>query len=658
MMSLFFDNDYRAVFDAISRSSAVIQFTPDGKVLDANPAFLELLGYTLGEIKGQHHKMFVDPEEAAKPDYKTFWQELAAGAYKSEEFRRVTKDGRDVWIRATYNPVRDRLGKVSKVVKIAFDVTASKRQASLAQGQIDAINATQAVIQFDLEGNILEANRSFLDAVGYDLSEIQGRHHEIFVDPTYAASAEYKSFWADLRAGKAQSGEFQRFGKGGSEIWILAVYNPIRDETGRICRIIKFATDITEDKLRNAVNEGQIEAISRSQAVISFTGEGIILEANENFLAATGYRLDEIVGKHHRMFVDKKFIETPEYADFWKKLGNGEHTSAIYQRVDKQGNALWLQATYNPIFDAAGKLLKVTKFATDITANMKARQDAIVAAEQTLETVEQSVTSAQDVSGSAADISKRMVSAESAVNDMQSRSEAAEQSTEKLRSAAASMDDVVQLISKVADQINLLSLNATIEAARAGEAGRGFAVVANEVKVLANQTSNATTRIFGEIAEMQSVAGTVDEALKSIRSSIDEVHDLVQVTTGAAEKQCRETDGINERLQEAFDNVAEVCENLDGWVVGMEDRRKERRRRIFKETDVRLPNGKLLTCSMRDVSEAGARLTVEDASSFPDSFELRHPETGDFVECRVQRRHDKQLGVHFPTLAETLARAS
>ncbi|WP_246476274.1 methyl-accepting chemotaxis protein [Roseibium litorale] len=643
------------MFDAFSRSQSIIQFKLDGTILEANENFLNKLGYTSSEIEGKNHRMFVSPAEAISPEYKKMWADLAAGKFVSGQFMRIAKNGEEVWIQASYNPVMSRSGKVRKIVKIATNITEEKRRTAEAQGQLDAINRAQAVIHFDLQGNILDANQNFLDAMGYSLNEIQGHNHSMFVSPKYRDSQDYKVFWQKLRDGEFQSGEFARIGKNGRIVWIVASYNPIFDASGRPIKIIKFATDITEDKMRAAEYEGQIQAISRSQAVISFTKDGIILEANENFLDATGYKSEEVVGQHHRMFVDKQYAKSPEYAAFWENLRQGKHTSAIYQRFKKNGDAVWLQATYNPILGASGELLKITKYATDITQNMEARQIAIQAAEETLSTVEQSAGAAQDVSGSAQNISSGMESARVAVDDMRTRSETAEQSTERLLVAAGAMDDVVQLISKVADQINLLSLNATIEAARAGEAGRGFAVVANEVKALANQTSQATTRIFSEIAEMQSVAGLVDDALKSIRTSISEVHELVRSTTDAAETQCRATDEISTQLERAAGSVASVCDSLDNWVIGMEDRRKHPRKRVHEEVEVHLPGGKVATCFLRDISETGARLVVPEGVQLPDQFKVDMGTAHGMKSCRVVRRSKDNIGVEFISQAMAMS---
>ncbi|WP_067335260.1 methyl-accepting chemotaxis protein [Stappia indica] len=648
-MSLFSSKNSDLI-EALGRSQAIIQFRPDGTILEANENFLAVMGYTLGEIQNKHHRMFVDAAYAKSSEYQSFWKELARGEFKSDEFMRVTKSGAEVWIQATYNPLLDSKGKIYRIVKIATDITEAKLKSLESQGQLAAIHRSQAVIHFDLKGNILEANDNFLKAVGYKLDEIKGKHHSIFVAPNDRETQEYKAFWRQLGAGHFMAGDFKRITKAGAEIWIHATYNPILDAAGRPFKVVKFASDITAEKRKNAEHEGLITAIGRSQAVISFTKDGIILDANENFLEVSGYNLDEIKGKHHRMFVEEKYGQSEQYAAFWQTLAEGNHLSAIYQRFNKAGQPIWLQASYNPIFDASGNIMKVTKFATDITQNMIARQAAIEAAEATLSTVGQSVHSAQHVNSSAQGISQGMEKARSAVEAMHGRSEVAEQSTEKLRLAAASMDGVVQLISKVADQINLLSLNATIEAARAGDAGRGFAVVANEVKMLANQTSQATTQIFSEIAAMQSVAGSVDEALKAIRSSISEVQDLVLSTTNATEEQCVSTDEISVRLQSASASVASVCESLDKWVIGMENRRRDERKRVHRDCLIGGIDGKKIRGSLRDISESGARIYVADPSSIPDQVvvELEDRST---KRGTVVRRNGRELGIEFRSAA-------
>jgi methyl-accepting chemotaxis protein len=237
--------DYKNIYNALSKSLAVIEFKPDGTILFANPNFLTALGYSLDEIKGLHHRIFVDPAYATSADYAGFWRTLQSGQFFSAVFKRITKDGREVWIQATYNPVLDKRGKVYKVVKFATDITDDKLKAADHEGQIAAINRAQAVIHFNLDGTITDANENFLKTLGYTLEEVKGKHHRIFVDTAYANSPDYAQFWDRLGKGEFQTAEYKRIGKGGKEVWIQASYNPIFDASGKPFKVVKFATDVT-----------------------------------------------------------------------------------------------------------------------------------------------------------------------------------------------------------------------------------------------------------------------------------------------------------------------------------------------------------------------------------------------------------------------------
>jgi PAS domain S-box-containing protein len=230
-------------------------------------------------------------------------------------------------------------------------------------GQVAAIRKSQAVIEFSMDGTVLDANDNFLKALGYRLEEIQGQHHSMFVEPAYKLSSEYREFWAALNRGEYQAAEYKRIGKGGKEVWIQASYNPILDPDGKPFKVVKFATDMTEQKLRNADYIGQIAAISKSQAVVEFKMDGTVLTANDNFLKALGYTLDEIKGRHHSMFVDEAFRQSYEYKEFWAALNRGEYQAAEYKRLGKGGKEVWIQASYNPIMDLNGKPFKVVKYA-------------------------------------------------------------------------------------------------------------------------------------------------------------------------------------------------------------------------------------------------------------------------------------------------------
>ena len=236
---------------------------------------------------------------------------------------------------------------------------------------LDALGKSQAVIEFKLDGTIITANENFCRALGYSLEEIKGKHHRIFCDPAYTATAEYREFWAMLNKGQFETREYKRFRKDGSEIWIQASYNPVF-RGGKLVKIVKFATDITAAKLKSAEADGKLEAISRVQATIEFTPTGEILTANENFLSTLGYTLAEIAGKHHSMFCEADYTRSDAYRDFWKTLASGQFVSAEFKRIGKGGKVVWIQASYNPIFDASGRVFKIVKYATDITGRVNA----------------------------------------------------------------------------------------------------------------------------------------------------------------------------------------------------------------------------------------------------------------------------------------------
>ncbi len=353
----------------LDESQATIEFKMDGTIVTANENFLRALGYKLDEIVGKHHSMFVEPKFASSPEYRQFWNDLAAGKRQEAEFKRFSKNGDEVWIQASYNPMLDQQGRAVKVIKCATDITAMKLRNADYQGQLQAISKTQAVIEFDLQGNVQTANENFLNTLGYALDEIKGKHHSMFVDSAYGNSAEYRRFWDDLRTGRFQTAEYKRLGKGGKEVWIQASYNPIFDQNGRVFKVVKFATDVTESKLQNADYQGQLAAIDKAQATIEFNMDGTIRAANSNFLATVGYSLDEVKGKHHSMLVEPSFAAGHEYRLFWDDLRVGKFQAAQYKRLGKGGREVWIQASYNPIFDLNGRPFKVVKYATDITAS-------------------------------------------------------------------------------------------------------------------------------------------------------------------------------------------------------------------------------------------------------------------------------------------------
>jgi methyl-accepting chemotaxis protein len=240
--------ELKAQLAAIHHSQAVIEFSLDGTILTANQNFTDAVGYSLDEVVGQHHRIFMDTEAAARPEYAQFWRDLAEGKTQAGVYRRVGKGGRALWLQATYNPMFDADGRAYKVVKFATEITARKVADENNQRQLNEINRTQATIEFNPDGTILTANENFLKTLGYSLEEIKGRHHSMFVEPAFRESVEYRQFWHDLNAGRFQTAEYKRIGKGGKEVWIQATYNPVLDVDGKAARVVKFAIDITARK--------------------------------------------------------------------------------------------------------------------------------------------------------------------------------------------------------------------------------------------------------------------------------------------------------------------------------------------------------------------------------------------------------------------------
>lgn len=364
----------RSVVDAISRSMALVEFTLDGTVISANENFLRLMGYRAAEVQGHPHTMFLDPAQIHAAQYAAFWNRLRLGEFIQAEFCRRAKDGREVWLQASYNPVLDAAGQPYKVVKMATDVTLERQSAAGYRGMVEAISRSTGLVEFTLDGTIVCANSIFLETMGYSESEIRGRHHRLFVDPAEAAAPAYNSLWDRLRAGEFVQTEFRRLGKGGREVWLQASYNPIFDAAGHPQKVMKIATDVTADRQGAADHRGIIEAISRSTALIEFQPNGTIISANDKLLKLLGYEFSEVRGRHHRMLIDPVEAATPEYAAFWDRLRAGEFVQREFRRLAKGGQEIWLQASYNPIFDAAGRTHKILKIATDITDTVHQRQ--------------------------------------------------------------------------------------------------------------------------------------------------------------------------------------------------------------------------------------------------------------------------------------------
>jgi len=403
-----------------------------------------------------------------------------------------------------------------------------------------AIDRSNAVVQFDLDGKVSTANQNFLRTMGYSsLEQIVGKPHSTFCDSATVASTEYRQFWDALRRGEYFSGRIKRIGAQGQIIWLEATYNPILDTTGTVSGFIKFATDITARVTAAARDRATLAALNRAMAVIEFTPDGQIVQANDNFLQAMGYRLDDITGKHHRIFCDSSFSNSPEYEQLWRTLRSGQFFSGQIERLTSRGERLFLEASYNPVLDEDGKVISIVKFATDISSKVlqvqKERDTALFALTTSQQTQQLSDNGVNNIQQNVADIRAMANSIEQASLNIQTLGE---------RSQA--ITSIVQTIKDIADQTNLLALNAAIEAARAGETGRGFAVVADEVRKLAERTSSSTAEIAGMVGDIQQQTRT---AVSNMDQLLGQARDSVELTQNAGDTMQQIRDGAEKVVQ-------------------------------------------------------------------------------------------------------------
>ncbi|MGA7804525.1 PAS domain-containing protein [Bradyrhizobium sp.] len=447
-------------------------------------------------------------------------------------------------------PLKDSAGRRAGIVVEWADADIRLQNLNFA-AQAAASSRAQAVIEFNLDGTIITANENFLNTMGYALSEIEGKHHGMFMPPAERDSADYRAFWAALNRGEYRAAEYKRIGKGGKEIWILASYSPVLDEQGKPFKVVKFATDVTAQKLKNAELAGQIEAIGKSQAVIEFNLDGTIVNANENFLAALGYSLQEIKGRHHSLFVEPAERDSTAYREFWAALNRGEFQAGEFKRVGKGAKEVWIQASYNPILDLNGRPFKVVKYASDITRQVRIRMGN----ERVRGLMETVAAGADELNASVREISEAMVKSRQTAASAVDRVSDADSQTKRLSDAAQAMSGIVEIIGSITGQINLLALNATIESARAGEAGRGFAVVASEVKNLASQAKQAADKIGAEINSLNGISADVVAVLDSIKQSIQSVSEYVTSTAAAVEQQSTVTSEMSASMQRAAEEA-------------------------------------------------------------------------------------------------------
>ncbi|MEL7799832.1 methyl-accepting chemotaxis sensory transducer with Pas/Pac sensor [Idiomarina loihiensis] len=407
---------------------------------------------------------------------------------------------------------------------------------------MNAIDSNVARIDFTPQGYVLNANNQFLETMGYGLDDVISKHHKMFCEPSYSSSQAYRNFWQQLAEGKSQHERFKRIRSNGDIIWLEATYFPVKNEKSEVVFITKIASDVTDEvtalEQQTAINT----AINKSMATIEFSPDGVITWANDNFLNTLGYSLSDITGKHHKLFCEQSFYD--ENPGFWRELGKGEFKTGRFKRVSKHGQPIWLEASYNPIFDSNGRVVKIIKFASDVTEQVLKAQQTTEAAEIAYSTSQQTAMIVKDGKASID------VSVETS-NEILTKSQKTDDIIEQLQEQAVSIEDIVKTINALAEQTNLLALNAAIEAARAGEHGRGFAVVADEVRNLATRTTQATSEISGVMQRSSEVS-------EAISLSIDDIQEMAK----RGKEQIEKVKSLIEEIDEGATNVVNAVSHL------------------------------------------------------------------------------------------------
>jgi methyl-accepting chemotaxis protein len=528
-------NELRVRVDIMNMTSIVSEADLKGDIVSINEKFVEISKYSREELIGAPHNTTRHPD-MPKEVFKEMWGTIGRGKPFRGIIKNRAKDGTPYYVDAVIAPVLGPNGKPQKYIGVRYDITAAEIERQNAKGVLTAIDSTFAYMEFDSNGIIQTANTNLLQAVGYRLEEISGKHHRILVDPSYANSNAYTQFWNDLNAGHSKSDIYKHFTKDGKEVWIQSVYAPVKDEMGRVMKMVMIATDVTEEKLRNADFEGQLAAVGKSQAVIEFNLDGTILKANDNFLKTLGYSMEEIKGRHHSMFVDEAERLSPGYREFWAKLNRGEFQTSEYRRIGKGGKEIFIQASYNPILDLAGKPFKVVKYATDLTEQVATRNEMRKKVDYLLDLASKGDLT-QDITATGDDaISQICRGLGSFFGDLRKTISSMADNASALSGASEELSSVSSQMSSNAEET---SSQANVVSAASEQVSQNVQTVATGVDEL-NSAIREIAMNATEAAKVSqqavSIAANTNETIAKLGESSCEIGKVVKVITSIAEQ--------------------------------------------------------------------------------------------------------------------------
>ncbi len=534
--------EQEAVLKIINMTSIISTADKQGNVLSVNDKLCEVSQYEREECIGQPHNMFRHPD-TPKNLFKELWSTIGNGDIFRGKIKNKKKDGSPYFVDAVICPILGDDGKPVKYIGVRYEITdeelARQELREKTQGVVDAVDTAYAFIEFDTKGAIITANNNFLTTMGYQLDDIQNKHHRIFVDPSYANSSDYVSFWKDLAEGKTFNDEFKRIAKDGSVKWLRAVYTGVKDEDGHVVKVVKIATDVTAQKNTQQNMQGVINAIDAAYAFIEFDSSGTIITANNNFLVTMGYKLDEIQNKHHRIFVDPSFVNSPAYGSFWKDLAEGKTFNDEFKRIAKDGSEKWLRAVYTGVKNEAGHVVKVVKIATDITPQKCKDLDLLHKVDLILDVVDAAskgdLTRIIDVAGTEP-IDKVCGGLKTFLGTLSESIQAIIKNAETLASSSTELSSIGQLMASNAEET---SAQTNIVAAAAEEVSQNIQTVAAGTEELdASIKEIAKNTVDAARIAMQAVTYTEDANLtmEKLGSSSAEIGNVIKVITSIAQQ--------------------------------------------------------------------------------------------------------------------------